>query len=235
MKRITPCFMLLFISLLCSCAENSSNEPQVNQLSTTPSVPAIDDVLYTTDLNRNAIEESVIVKEIFHDEDPSVLIGYCVEVWEESILLWSDSAYFLHAGETSYFLCVLNNEDYIFQYTPYSQMGNAQYDYKLFDLSGNQETIAKEDSVEFDYLDSGDTNIYDNFSPSAIASFIDDVNCLLANSTEIVSTLDYTFSYTDDGVLMDSLLWLERFSNTYKWTPTETMLENLTRFYQYNI
>lgn len=114
-------------------------------------------------------------------------------------------------------------------------MGNAQYDYKLFDLSGNQETIAKEDSVEFDYLDSGDTNIYDNFSPSAIASFIDDVNCLLANSTEIVSTLDYTFSYTDDGVLMDSLLWLERFSNTYKWTPAETMLENLTRFYQYNI
>lgn len=225
------CLILLFIPiLLCSCAEK--NESHVIQLSPTPSILTINDVLCKTDLNHNTIEESVIVKEIFHEEDRSTLIGYCVEVWEENCILWTDSAYLLHGGATSYFLCTLNNKDYILQYTPYSQMGHAQYCYKLFDLSEDQETIAKEGSVEFDYLDSASTNISNNFSPSTIAEFMDDVNSLLGNSMEIISTLESTFAHAGDGSLADSLSWLECYSDIYKWNTNETMLENLTRFYQ---
>lgn len=233
MKRAKLCLIPLFLSvLLCSCSENNLNKSQINQLLPTPSVPAINDILYTADLNHNTIQENIIVREIFHDEDPSAIIGYCIELWEENCLLWSDSAYLIHGGATSYFLCTLNNENYILQYTPYSQMGHAQYYYKLFDLSNNQETIAKEGSVEFDYLDSEDTNISDNFSPATIADFMDDINYLLGNSAEIVSTLGSSISHVDNGGLMDSLTWLENYSDTYKWNDNETMLENLTRFFQ---
>lgn len=251
MKKILFCMIFSLLStFLFSCSfKNNVLQSQLEQSSPNlepatvlppthshTEVPLIDspssentnNVLFTTDLNSNTIKEDIIVKEILHDEDSSTVIGYCVEIWESNQLLWSDSAYLLHGGATSYFLCTLNNEDYILQYTPYSQMGHAEYSYKLFNLHGDQETIVTECNVEFDYLDSDSTNIHENFSPVAVASFMDDINFLLKSCTEIVSTLDPLSA--ENGLLTDSLIWLENYSDTFKWNDKETTIENLTHF-----
>ena len=125
-------------------------------------------------------------------------------------MIWSDEAYYSHAGYNALFLCTLDGKDYLLRYNPYMQQGWCDYSYQLFTLSeGGEEQAVREDSLAFN-IDIG-SPLYDgSFDPEKIAAFVDEVNTLLANSVQLINTdADLLGTFQDAGRLVDDLSWLD--------------------------
>ena len=104
------------------------------------------------------------------------------------------------------FLCKIDGEDYLLQYTPEVSNGSCEYRYQLIDLTGRLYTIRQKGSVSFDI----DFGAGGKFNPKKIAAFMDEVNGLLENSVQILNgdeRLQQTFE--KEGRLYDSLWWLD--------------------------
>ncbi|MDE7219645.1 MAG: hypothetical protein K2O45_08510 [Oscillospiraceae bacterium] len=124
---------------------------------------------------------------------------------------WSGEAGSPHVGWTAFFLCRMEGEDYLLQYTPYMGGGVCQYSYKLFYLtSGGQEVVVQENSVDFDVIFSPDYAEQHQYDPWAISAFMEEINTLLANSEQLVNTDENLLqTFEKEGRLYDSLWWLD--------------------------
>lgn len=142
---------------------------------------------------------------------------------------WTDEAGSVHVGWTSFFLCRLDGEDYLLQYTPWMGGGACDYRYKLFYLTPEGgEVVVRENSVEFDLIFSSDYTNRHRFDPEAIAEFMGEVNTLLGNSALLILTDEnLKATFTQEGRLYDSLWWLDGQDERL------SLLENLENFAQY--
>ena len=125
---------------------------------------------------------------------------------------WEGEAIEHHTGWTSFFLCHMNGEEYLLQYTPYMSTGNGYYSYKLFYLTASGgEVVIQENSVEFDINFDLDSH---QFYPETISAFMEEINALLAQSELLVNTDENLIgTFQKEGRLYDSLWWLDDIRN----------------------
>ena len=142
---------------------------------------------------------------------------------------WTGMAATVHPDWTAYFLCRMDGEDYLLQYTPYMSCGLAEYSYKLFYLTVyGEEVVVQENSLEFDINFESDQADRHQFDPRAISAFMEEINALLASSEQLVNTDEYLQeTFHKEGRLYDSLGWLD--GNEYGFSRDEnrSLLENL--------
>lgn len=145
-------------------------------------------------------------------------------------LYWVDEAATAHAGWTSFFLCRMEGEDYLLQYTPYMGGGSCYYSYKLFYLTASgEEVVVQENSVAFDLIfDSIFADIH-QYDPAAINAFMEEINALLAHSEQLVNTDENLLAtFQKEGRLYDSLWWLDDRRDDHL-----SLLENLQNYGSY--
>ena len=125
---------------------------------------------------------------------------------------WEGEAIEHHTGWTSFFLCHMNGEEYLLQYTPYMSTGNGYYSYKLFYLTASGgEVVIQKNSVEFDINFDLDSH---QFYPETISAFMEEINALLAQSELLVNTDENLIgTFRQEGRLYDSLWWLDDIRN----------------------
>ena len=143
-------------------------------------------------------------------EDGSAFALNCIGGDGDGQWSWFQTAYRPHAGWNALFLCRVNGEDYLLQYNPYMGGGVCQYSYKLFYLQNGREVVVQENQVDFDIIFNDDYQEQHVFDPKAIAAFMDEVNALLADSTQLLNTDENLLgTFEKEGRLYDSLLWLD--------------------------
>ncbi|MBD5118199.1 MAG: hypothetical protein HDT37_03675 [Clostridiales bacterium] len=178
--------------------------------------------LFARDMNRNMKVEMIRVTELDGG------IGQRVELWEDDEgTIWADEGGYIHAGYNAVFLCSLDDKDYLLRYHPYMGQGRCNYEYQLFTLTKDgQEQVVRENSVFFDLNFA--SPIHESFDPEAIAAFMDEINGLLANSTQLINTdADLLNTFEKERRLYDSLWFLDEF---FVRDPSKSLLENLRDF-----
>ena len=148
-------------------------------------------------------------------------------------MIWSDEAYYSHAGYNALFLCTLDGKDYLLRYNPWGGQGSYSYSYKLFTLSkSGEERTVKENSVEFDTSFWGSEPLHGRFDPDAINAYLTEINDLLAHSVVLINTDDELISsFEDSGARLYHVpLWLRGAYNSAPYDPSKSLLENLRDF-----
>lgn len=173
------------------------------------------------DLNHNGIAEEVCLTEM---ED-----GQRLEIRENGKLVDMETSYFVHAGQTSVFLCTLEGEDYLLRYHPTMYQGVGSYSYALSDFTDNEETVVRWSEIDFDFNFGSLT--HDSFEPDAIAIFMNEVNDLLSHSVPLLNTNgELADTFQREGRLCDSLWWLDDWEPEFVRDEDKSLRENLEEF-----
>lgn len=176
-----------------------------------------------TDLNRNGIPEEIRIVEAEDGE------GKELEVWENGELILREVGFYVHAGQKAMFLCRLDGEDYLLRYHPTMYQGCGDYDYELFTMENNEETTARWNAVSFD-INFG-SPVHGNFEAEEIAAFMEEVNGLLSQSIELLNTdSELLKTFEKEGMLKDTLWWLDREETGFSRDSSKSLLENLQEF-----
>lgn len=124
---------------------------------------------------------------------------------------WTGEASTAHVGWQAFFLCRLDGEDYLLQYTPYMGGGSCAYRYKLFYLTANgEEVVVQENAVDFDLIFAPEYAEQHQYDPQVINAFMEEINALLANSSQLINTDENLLgTFQKEGRLYDSLWWLD--------------------------
>ena len=143
---------------------------------------------------------------------------------------WTGEAASPHVGWTSFYLCRMDGEDYLLEYSPWMGGGSCEYRYKLFYLTARgEEVVVQENTLEFDLIFGSDYVFLHQFDPQAINTFMEEINALLAKSEVLINTDENLLgTFEKEGRLYDSLWWLDddRDENL-------SLLENLENFGTY--
>ena len=145
--------------------------------------------------------------------------------------MWRAQAYTPHVGWNAVFLCRIDGEDYLLRYEPYMGGGVCEYSYRLFYLQEGREEVVQENAVDFDLIFSPDYVESHQFEPEAIAAFMEEINALLANSTQLLNTDEnLLITFEKEGRLYDSVWWLDAEEDGFTVDEGKSLLENLTAF-----
>ena len=176
-----------------------------------------------TDLNRNGIPEEIRIVEAEDGE------GKELEVWENGERIFREVGFYVHAGQKAMFLCRLDGEDYLLRYHPTMYQGCGDYDYELFTMANNEETTVQWNAVSFD-INFG-SPVHGSFEAEEIAAFMEEVNGLLSQSTELLNTdSELLKTFEKEGMLKDTLWWLDREETGFSGDSSMSLLENLKEF-----
>ncbi|MBD5169179.1 MAG: hypothetical protein HDT20_03535 [Oscillibacter sp.] len=188
-------------------------------------VDVVDPLRWTPDLDRDGKPDTLILRE--SEDAGHTLWTLQVIPKHMSDPIWEDEAITAHVGWKGIFLCQMEGEDYLLQYTPYMGGGSCYYSYKLFYLTANgEEVVVQENSVEFDINFGSAQHQYD---PEAINAFMEEINALLANSELLVNTDENLIgTFQKEGRLYDSIWWLNDDRD-----DSLTLLENLQNYGSY--
>jgi len=109
---------------------------------------------------------------------------------------WSGTAALAHVGWNAYYLCTLDDGNYILEYNPSMFQGSCDYYYNLIEIGeGTPPTVIRSGSVRFD------VNGWEPLPVDNMVAFADEVNELLRHSTLLLSTRDgVAVAYGGDGI-----------------------------------
>lgn len=173
------------------------------------------------DLNHNGIPEEVLLTDI---ED-----GQELEIRENGVTIDREIGHNVHAGQTSVFLCTLDEEDYLLRYHPTMYQGVGSYHYSLSSFTDNRETVDRRNEIEFD-INFG-SPVHTGFDAEAVAAFMDEINDLLTHSVQLLNTEnDLSDTFRREGRLYDSLWWLDGFEPEFVRDESKSLRENLEAF-----
>ncbi len=179
---------------------------------------------YMADLNHDGTPDQLVLRGDRWDGTEYLL--ECIP--GDGDLVWSGAAHTSHAGWNALFLCQLDGEDYLLQYNPYMSSGVCEYQYQLFYLNEGSEVVVQKNSVTFDIIFARNFSGNHQFDPRAIAAFMDEINGLLANSTQLLNTDGNLLNtFEKEKRLYDSLSWLDE---DFARDEDKSLLENLIRF-----
>lgn len=180
---------------------------------------------YDADLDRDGTSDDLVLSSESDDGT-----AWSLRCHLSSGGTWETEANSAHAGWNAVFLCRMDGQDYLLQYVPYFGQMHGEYHYKLFYLDPKtaEEAVVQENTLEFQISpggrgqSSGDP-VYGDTSPEEIAAFMDEINTLLAGSTQLLNTDRYLKSvFTNEGRLYDSMIFLQE-----TWEKDKSLLENL--------
>lgn len=140
--------------------------------------------------------------------------------------VWSGYANTSHAGWNALFLCRRDGQDYLLQYNPYMGSGMCSYQYKLFYLEEGGEVVVQEREILFDLMFVPEFSDIHQFDPKEIAAFMEEINGLLENSTQLLNTDGILLgTFEREGRLFDSLWFLD--DDGFQRDESKSLLENL--------
>lgn len=188
-------------------------------------VDVVDPLRWKPDLDRDGKPDTLILRE--SEDAGHTLWTLQVIPKHMSDPIWEDEAITTHVGWKGIFLCQMEGEDYLLEYSPYMGGGSCYYSYKLFYLTASgEEVVVQENSVEFDINFGSAQHQYD---PEAINAFMEEINALLANSELLVNTDENLIgTFQKEGRLYDSVWWLDDDRD-----DSLTLLENLRNYGSY--
>lgn len=173
------------------------------------------------DLNCNGIAEEVRLTDIDGGQE--------LEFWENGELVKREIGYVSHGGQTAVFLCTLDGEDYLLRYHPTIYQGVGSYNYVLFTLADQEETVVRWNSVEFDF--NFGSPVHNGFDPESIAAFMDEVNELLSHSVQLLNTEEeLRGTFEKEERLYDNLWWLDGWEPDFVRDGDKSLEENLRDF-----
>ena len=179
---------------------------------------------YGVDLDRDGILDELSV-----NSESDTVAAWSLRCALSSGGSWETRADTSHAGWNAVFLCQMGGEDYLLQYVPYFGQMHGEYHYKLFYLGQNngREVVVQENSLDFQINPTGHSTgadpVFGDTAPKEIAAFMDEINALLANSTQLLNTDRYLQSvFANEGRLYDSMYYMQD-----TWEADKTLLENL--------
>ena len=175
------------------------------------------------DLNRNGIPETIDVVWL----EDEMLCQLTVTEGDE--VIFTEEAFFSHAGWNALFLYRRDGQAFLLRYTPEMWQGSAYYSYQLFYLAEDgSEVIVQENRVDFS-VNFG-MSIHGDFDPAAIDAFLAEVNSLLSGSVLLMNTDDDLIgAFESEGRLYHVPSFL-RWEDNYSYDESKTMLENLIAF-----
>ena len=186
----------------------------------------VEDLPYEADLDHDGEPDKLTLKE---GPDGMSWSLQCRANHDRSFNFWN--AYTPHVGWNAMFLCRIDGKDYLLRYNPYMSTGLCEYSYRLFYLQEGREEVVQENAVDFDLIFSPDYAESHQFEPEAIAAFMEEINALLANSTQLLNTDENLLgTFEEEGRLYDSLWWLNAPEDGFTKDAGESLLENLTAF-----
>ena len=161
------------------------------------------------DLDHDGIPDLLDVRQVEDDWGTQWKLEFTASFMSSPT--WEGEAATPHVGWTSYYLCQVDGEDYLLQYTPYMSGGGCYYTYKLFYLApGGGEVVVRENDLEFDLIFAPEFADQHHFDPEAIAAFMSEINGLLERSELLVNTDENLIgTFQKEGRLYDSLWWLD--------------------------
>ena len=185
--------------------------------------PAVTQLEWTPDLNRNGVPEELRLTELEG--------GLRLDILENGTVIHSEEGYFAHAGYTSIFLCTLEGEDYLLFYFPTMYHGDCSYSYQLVTLENGTPTVVRENSIAFTINFNHPLYPDPHFDPAEIAAFMEEINELLAHSVQLLNTDDDLLqTFEKEGRLVDTLWWLDIWEPVFTQAPGKSLLENLADF-----
>lgn len=157
------------------------------------------------DFNHNGISETVNLVTEFQNAG-SGGAQQVLEIWEMNQMIWSETAYSAHTGQSGLFACT--NEEgkqFLLRYYPSNYHGFCVYSYELFSLdeSGN-EVLQEEASVEFDLNWNAPGH---NFSADKVLYFTENLNKHLAGGKLLLSNPD-SLEHINPEDPQETLAWL---------------------------
>lgn len=180
------------------------------------------------DLDRNGVSEQILLHtgEGLYTLRVEEAAGSGTDT-AASKLLWSTEAADAHPGWKAVFLTRTGDGDCLMEYTPTMYGGESTYAYRVFYLDGDGgEIVVDQDEVSFGINFMFEDN---SFDARALATFMEQVNAWLAQSTLLLNTdpeLASTFQRL--GVLQDDLWFLE--GDGFTRDPDKSLLENLLAY-----
>lgn len=236
-RYFLPIQMIIILLLTCACAPQ--NPPQVPapkesqskdkvEKADTGAVKAWDMepdaegyLPLSPDLNHNGIAEEVRLVDIDGGQELQIL--------ENGELIYRETGYYAHAGQTSVFLCTLEGEDYLLRYRPTMYQGVGSYSYVLSAFADNKEKAVRWNESDFD-INFGSL-AHTGFDPEAIAVFMDEINDLLSHSVQLFNTVSgLPDTFEREGRLYDSLWWLDGWEPDFVRDENKSLRENLEAF-----
>ncbi|MBQ3105518.1 MAG: hypothetical protein IJC59_06640 [Lachnospiraceae bacterium] len=136
-------------------------------------------VVSYADLNRNRINERIVVREVHPD------MLYELLVVENGSVIWSLEAGLPHVGWNSILLYQEDGESYLAEYQPTMYQGIGNYKCKVYSLENGKEIIKREWAVDYEFLE-GDPN--EVVVTPEMERFAKEVGVLLRNSSVLLST-----------------------------------------------
>ena len=122
----------------------------------------------------------------------------------------SETFYQPHVGWNSVFLCRLDGQDYLLRYQPYMSGGVCEYQYKLYDIQDGRGAAEQENKIGFDLIFAPEYAEQHVFEPKVLADFMGEINALLADSVQLMSTdIELQGTFEKEGRLYDSLWWMD--------------------------
>ena len=185
--------------------------------------PAVTQLEWTPDLNRNGVPEELRLVELD--------LGLRLEVLENGAVIHYEEGYSAHAGWNALFLCTLDGENYLLSYSPTMYQGFCDYGYELYTLEGNGKKVVRQNSVSFDINIGSPMFQEGGYDPDAIAGFMEEINGLLSHSVQLLNTdSDLLQTFEKEGRLVDTLWWLDTWEPVFTRAPGKSLLENLADF-----
>ncbi len=185
--------------------------------------PAVTQLEWTPDLNRNGVPEELRLVELD--------LGLRLEVLENGAVIHYEEGYSAHAGWNALFLCTLDGENYLLSYSPTMYQGFCDYGYELYTLEGNGKKVVRQNSVSFDINIGSPMFQEGGYDPDAIAGFMEEINGLLSHSVQLLNTdSDLLQTFEKEGRLVDTLWWLDTWEPVFTRDPGKSLLENLADF-----
>lgn len=177
------------------------------------------------DFDHDGTVETVCLTKRVQDAASGAVI-WKLDVMEEGVSLWSDTAHPIHAGWNSVFACKLDGRDYLLRYYPTMYQGWCTYNYQVFSLDETGgEILLQERAVEFDL----NWNRPDHkFDAETVLAFVEELNGVLETGTLLMSSDDAVEGW-DPQRPQESLWWLQEDSicPDYTYDETASLGENL--------
>ena len=136
-----------------------------------------------------------------------------------------------HIGYAAYYICTIDNMDYILKYIPLRSLESYNYSYELFylnqDLSIN---VVEENSFGF-----GD--IFD-FDTEIVSEFYDKINGIVEKGNLIISTVDGNLIYNTESNYLNKinlLPFMNEDVNEIKYDENDSIYEKIEKYRVFNV
>ena len=138
------------------------------------------------DFNHDGTAEMLELTTVWSPEIQDQAEWYELRIRQGDEVLWVEEASEAHVGWNSLFALRTDGEDFLLRYDPYMNQGAAAYQFELFSLEDDGETVVHRERVEFD-VNFG-SPIHQGFDAEAITNFLWAARTLIQDSHLLLST-----------------------------------------------